>query len=164
MNKTERRHELQQNDLAAYLEQANKRIEPYSKQILVGILLVLAVLVAFSFYNSERDADSSLATMELIQNTNQPQQDSEALSELNASFNETSAGKLAKLYEGMALVSQGNQSIYTERKDAEEKLNAGIEVLTAVASNTDDDVCVVAQRLELVGVGLAILELVVGSD
>ena len=159
MNKTERRHELQQNDLAAYLEQANKRIEPYSKQILVGILLVLAVLVAFYFYNSERDADSSLATMELIQNTNQPQQDSEALSELNARFNETSAGKLAKLYEGMALVSQGNQSIYTERKDAEEKLNAGIEVLTAVASNTDDDL--LKSRAHL---GVALANVTLGNN
>ena len=138
MNKTERRHELQQNDLAAYLEQANKRIEPYSKQILVGILLVLAVGVAYSFYNSERDAESSMATLQLIQNTNVPQVDPDVLGEINTEYIETSAGKLAKLYEGMALVSKGNQDIYTEPENAKESLTQGIEVLSAAAANTDD--------------------------
>ena len=137
MNKTERRHELQQNDLAAYLEQANKRIEPYSKQILVGILLILAVGVAYSFYNSERDAESSMATLQLIQNTNVPQVDPDVLGDINTEYIETSAGKLAKLYEGMALVSKGNQDIYTEPENAKESLTQGIEVLSA-AANTDD--------------------------
>ena len=152
MNKTERRHELQQNDLAAYLDQANKRIEPYSKQILVGILLVLAVVVAYSFYNSERDAESSMATMELIQNTNVPSQDSEALGDINTNYIETSAGKLAKLYEGMALVSQGTQDIYQEREAAEDSLNEAIQVLTDAATNTDD--ALIKSRAHL-GVALA---------
>ena len=159
MNKTDRRHELQQNDLAAYLEQANKRIEPYSKQILVAILLVLAVLVAYSFYNSEIEADSSMATMELIQNTNVPSQDSAALSNINTEFIETSAGKLAKLYEGMALVSQGNQDIYTERELAVESLNSGIEVLTAAANNTDDDL--IKSRAHL---GVALANVTLGNN
>jgi len=159
MNKTERRHELQQNDLAAYLEQANKRIEPYSKQILVGILLLLAVVVAYSFYNSERNADSSLATMELIQNTNVPTQDTEALAQINETFIETSAGKLAKLYEGMALVSQGNQEIFTERELAIENLESGIEILTATASNTDDTL--IKSRAHL---GVALANVTLGNN
>ncbi len=159
MNKTERRHELQQNDLAAYLDQANKRVEPYSKQILVGILLLLTGGVTYSFYNSERDAESSLATMELIQNTNVPSQDSEALSEINANFVETSAGKLAKLYEGIALISQGNQDIYTEREAAVESLKSGIEVLTAAASNTDDPL--IKSRAHL---GVALANVTLGNN
>ena len=159
MNKTERRHELQQNDLAAYLDRANKRIEPYSKQILAGILLVLAVSVAYSFYNSERAAESSMATMELIQNTNVPSQDSEALSDINTNYVETSAGKLAKLYEGMALVSQGNQDIYTERAAAEESLEKGIQVLTDTASSTDD--ALIKSRAHL---GVALANVTLGNN
>ena len=159
MNKTERRHELQQNDLAAYLEQANKRIEPYSKQILVGILLLLAAIVAYSFYNSEQDAESSLATMELIQNTNVPSQDSAALGDINTKYIEPSAGKLAKLYEGMALVSQGNQEIYTDRDLAAESLNSGIEVLTAAANKTDDDL--IKSRAHL---GVALANVTLGNN
>ena len=159
MNKTERRHELQQNDLAVYLERANKRIEPYSKQILVGILLVLAVGVAYSFYNSERAAEASMATMELIQNTNVPSQDSEALSNINTNYIETSAGKLAKLYEGMALVSQGNQDIYTERAAAEESLEKGIQVLTDTANSTDDTL--IESRAHL---GVALANVTLGNN
>ncbi len=140
MNKTDRRHELQQNDLAAYLEQANKRIEPYSKQILVAILLVLAVLVAYSFYNSELEADSSMATMELIQNTNVPSQDSVVLDEINERYMETSAGKLAKLYEGIALISDGSRNIYDmdKREDAKTNLTDALAILETVAQNTTD--------------------------
>jgi len=159
MNKTERRHELQQNDLAAYLEQANKRIEPYSKQILVGILLLLAGGVAYSFYNSERNAAASLATMELIQNTNVSDVDTEALSEINIKFVETSAGKLAKLYEGMAFVSKGNRDIYTDRTQAEESLNEGILVLTDAAGSTNDTL--IKSRAYL---GVALANTILGNN
>ena len=159
MNKTERRHELQQNDLAAFMEQANKRIEPYSKQILVGILLLLAGGVAYSFVNSERNAEASLATMELIQNTNVPDVDTEALSEINIKFMETSAGKLAKLYEGMAFVSKGNLSIYTDRTQAEESLNEGILVLTDVAGSTNDTL--IKSRAYL---GVALANTILGNN
>ena len=113
MNKTERRHELQQNDLAAYLEKANTYIEPYSKPILGVVLVLMAAGVFWSFYSSEQSADSSFATRRLIQQTNVQNIDPENLDQLNTEFPETSAGKLAKLYQGLALISEGNQDIYT---------------------------------------------------
>ena len=70
MNKTDRRHELQQNELAAYLEKANTYIEPYSKPILGVVLVLMAFGVFWSFYSSEQNADSSFATQRLIQETN----------------------------------------------------------------------------------------------
>ena len=138
MNKTERRHDLQQNELAAYLDKANTAIEPYSKQILGGILFVLAAVVAWSFYASERNADSSEATFDLIQNTNVRDVLPETLGTINTDFPETSAGKLAKLYEGLALVAEGTQEIYADRELATTALEDGIAKLKAVGENSDE--------------------------
>ena len=161
MNKTDRRHELQQNDLAAYLEQANKRIEPYSKQILVAILLVLAAIVAYSFYNSELEADSSMATLELIQNTNVPSQDSVVLGDINERYIETSAGKLAKLYEGIALISDGSQNIYDPdaREEAKTDLTEAVALLETVTQNTTDTL--IKSRAYL---GIALAHTILGSN
>ena len=114
MNKTERRHELQQNELAAYLEKVNKQIEPYSKPILGVVLVVMAVGIGWSFYSSEQEADSSFATLELIKATSGQMIDPEDLDTVNSEFPETSAGKLAKLYQGLALVNEGNDLIYED--------------------------------------------------
>ncbi len=138
MNKTERRHELQQNELAAYLEKVNKQIEPYSKPILGVVLVVMAVGIGWSFYSSEQEADSSFATLELIKATSAQMIDPEDLDTGNSEFPETSAGKLAKLYQGLALVNEGNDLIYEDTESATETLKEGIEVLTSVAEGNND--------------------------
>ena len=138
MNKTERRHELQQNELAAYLEKVNKQIEPYSKPILGVVLVVMAVGIGWSFYSSEQEADSSFATLELIKATSAQMIDPEDLDTVNSEFPETSAGKLAKLYQGLALVNEGNDLIYEDTESATETLKEGIEVLTSVAEGNND--------------------------
>ena len=138
MNKTERRHELQQNELAAYLEKVNKQIEPYSKPILGVVLVVMAVGIGWSFYSSEQEADSSFATLELIKATSAQMIDPEDLDTVNSEFPETSAGKLAKLYQGLALVNEGNDLIYEDPESATETLNAGIKVLTNIAEGNSE--------------------------
>ena len=138
MNKTERRHELQQNELAAYLEKVNKQIEPYSKPILGVVLVVMAVGIGWSFYSSEQEADSSFATLELIKATSVQMIDPEDLDTVEFEFLKTSAGKLAKLYQGLALVNEGNDLIYEDTESATETLKEGIEVLTSVAEGNND--------------------------
>lgn len=138
MNKTERRHELQQNELAAYLEKVNKQIEPYSKPILGVVIVVMALGIGWSFYSSEQEADSSFATLELIKATSTQEIIPESLDTVNSEFPETSAGKLAKLYQGLALVNDGNNDIYELPDTAKETLNAGIEVLRSVAEGNND--------------------------
>ena len=138
MNKTERRHELQQNELAAYLEKVNKQIEPYSKPILGVVLVVMAVGIGWSFYSSEQEADSSFATLELIKATSAQMIDPEDLDTVNSELPDTSAGKLAKLYQGLALVNEGNDLIYEDTESATETLKEGIEVLTSVAEGNND--------------------------
>ena len=138
MNKTERRHELQQNELAAYLEKVNKQIEPYSKPILGVVIVVMALGIGWSFYSSEQEADSSFATLELIKATSTQEIIPESLDTVNSEFPETSAGKLAKLYQGLALVNDGNNDIYELPDTAKETLNAGIEVLGSVAEGNND--------------------------
>ena len=135
---TERRHELQQNELAAYLNKANAYIEPYSKQILAAVLVAFAIGIGFAFYSSEQEAGNSSATFELIQQTNVANVDPEALDQVSSAYPGTAAGELAKLYEGLAFVEQGTRDVYEQRELATESLNQGINVLTAVAAKSDE--------------------------
>ena len=135
---TERRHELQQNELAAYLNKANTYIEPYSKQILVGVVAVFVIGIGYAFYSSEQEAASSAATFQLIQRTNVENVDAEALDEISSAYPDTASGKLAKLYEGLAIVQDATRDIYLEREIATDSLNEGIRILTALASSSDD--------------------------
>ena len=116
----------------------NKQIEPYSKPILGVVLVVMAVGIGWSFYSSEQEADSSFATLELIKATSAQMIDPEDLDTVNSEFPETSAGKLAKLYQGLALVNEGNDLIYEDTESATETLKEGIEVLTSVAEGNND--------------------------
>jgi len=136
--KTERRHELQQNELAAYLNKANTYIEPYSKQILAAVIVLFAIGIGYAFYSSEQEAGNSSATFALLQQTNVAEVDPESLkAQVISKYPDTAAGELAKLYEGLALIQIGTRDLYEQPEIATESLNQGISVLTEFTASSD---------------------------
>jgi len=133
---SERRHQLEHNELAVWLFKVNKSIEPYSKQIAILVSLSIVALLAWSFLSSEEVAKRSDATLQLIQASGSG--DAVMLGQVAESYQGTSSGSWAKLYEGQALVSQGIQAIFTDRTGAEELLQQAEDVLlSAVNSSTE---------------------------
>ncbi|MDB4338899.1 tetratricopeptide repeat protein [Rubripirellula sp.] len=132
----ERRHELQQNDLAIWLAKINKTLEPYSKQISILVALLIVGFIAYGFLESEELAKRSDATLQLIQATNRS--DAEVLSTVSEDYSETKAGSWARLYQGQQYLSDGLEAIFTDRDNAEALLAEAQETLkSAVASSTE---------------------------
>ncbi|MGB0599101.1 MAG: tetratricopeptide repeat protein, partial [Rubripirellula sp.] len=115
--KTERRHELQQNDLAVYLNKINKSIEPHSRLIAVAVGVLFVAFIGYAFYSSQQTGNRSEATLELIEGAGK--QDAEVLARINDSFPSTIAGQWARLYQGQGYLVDGMRALYTDRKEAE---------------------------------------------
>ncbi|MEC7409790.1 MAG: tetratricopeptide repeat protein, partial [Planctomycetota bacterium] len=64
---SERRHQLEHNELAVWLGKVNKSIEPHSKPIAAVVAVVVVAGVAWSFLTTEELARRSDATLQLIQ-------------------------------------------------------------------------------------------------
>ena len=133
---SERRHQLEHNELAVWLFKVNKSIEPHSKKIAILVSVSIVALLAWSFFSSEEVAKRSDATLQLIQASGSG--DAVMLGQVAESYQGTASGDWAKLYEGQALVSQGIQTIFTDRTGAEELLQQAEDaLLSAVNSSTE---------------------------
>lgn len=132
----DRRHELQQNDLAIYLGKINRSIEPYSRiiAVLVGVVIVGAIGIAF--YNTQKSGDRSDATLQLIQAT--ASQDPEVLLSVGENYPDTAAASWARLYQGQQYLSQGIQALYANRMNAEELLSDAQGTLKNALAASDD--------------------------
>lgn len=133
---SERRHELQQNDLAIYLNKINHSIEPYSKIIAVVVGAVIIGGLVTVFYSSHQVAQRSDSTLQLIEAT--ASQDAEVLLGVSDEFPDTIAGAWARLYQGKQYLVQGIQALYTDREMAEQFLgDAQAAFKNAIASSDD---------------------------
>ena len=132
----DRRHELQQNDLAIYLDKINRSVEPYSRiiAVVVGVLIVGAI--GLGFYNTRRIGDRSDATLQLIQAT--ANQDAEVLETVYQNYPDTAAGAWARLYQGQRYLSQGIQSLYSNRTNATDLLEDAQRNLKNALASSDD--------------------------
>jgi predicted negative regulator of RcsB-dependent stress response len=137
--KSERRHELQENDLAAYLGRLNKTIEPYSRAIIVGVVALFVAVIAFGLYRSRMTESRSEATIRLIQATGGG--DPEGLAQVAEDYPNTTAATWARLYEGNRYMAQGLSSLYQDRAEAERLLDqAGTAYRQALAGKADERV------------------------
>jgi hypothetical protein len=133
---SERRHELQQNDLAIWLNKVNKSVEPYSKPIAIVLGVFLVGALVYLFYQSEQRAEQSEATLQLIQAA--AGQDAEVLMAVSDTYPDTEAGDWARLYQGQLLLSQGMQSLFNDRENAEVLLGDAQQALRAAISRSNE--------------------------
>ncbi len=132
----DRRHELQQNDLAVYLDKINRSVEPYSRIIAVAVGVLIVGAVGLGFYNTRRIGDRSDATLQLIQAT--ASQDAEVLESVYQNYPDTAAGAWARLYQGQRYLSQGIQSLYSNRTNATDLLEDAQRNLKNALASSDD--------------------------
>src|SRR6056297_2211108 len=113
---SERRHELQENVLAGYLGRFTKAVEPYSKVLIGGLIVVSVGLFALSFYSSTRTEARSDATMDLLQATGSG--DAEVFAQVAERYPETPAAAWARLYAADQWMASGMEQLYLDREEA----------------------------------------------
>jgi tetratricopeptide (TPR) repeat protein len=100
----------------------------------VGVAIVGGI--AFAFYRSEQTAERSESTLQLIQAVGT--QDAEVFLTVSDNFPNTAAGDWARLYQGQSYLSQGIQSLFNDRENAEELLSDAQQALRAAISGKKD--------------------------
>tara|TARA_R110002049_G_scaffold305056_2_gene501054 strand:- start:23184 stop:24107 length:924 start_codon:yes stop_codon:yes gene_type:complete len=133
---SDRRHELQENELAAHLARVNKAIEPYSKLIAVVVGAVVLGVIALALYQSKSSGDRSDATLALIDAS--MSEDPSDLSQIAATYPTTSAAAWAKLYEGNSLLTQAMQSLFVDRTAAEDSIREARAAYNSALASSDD--------------------------
>ncbi len=119
--KNERRHELQQNELADQLVKARTWIEPYVVPILVAVILVAVISGGYNFFKSRAVSQRSEATFDLLFSTiAQPggSEDAEAYNAVTTKFPETAAAEIAALSKADVYLANGVDAMFTDRDEA----------------------------------------------
>lgn len=118
---SERRHELQENELASVIDRVNAKIEPYSKPIAAVVALAFIGLLGWGFYSSLQAEHRSDATYQLIEGS--VRGDSETLATVAATYPKTPMAAWARLYQGSQKMGAGINALFTSRDESEELLN-----------------------------------------
>lgn len=135
---SERRHDLQENELAAVLGKVNKSIDPYSKPIAVAVALGFIGLIGWGFYSSGQAGRRSDATYQLIEAS--VGNDSETLATVAAQYSGTPAAAWSRLYQGSSKMGVGINALFTSRDEAEELLGEASAAFKEALKLSDDTI------------------------
>jgi hypothetical protein len=119
--KTQRRHELQTNDLAEKLSSWIAAIEPYSRAITGSVIIVAAAVLLVMFIARSRERTRTAAWNEFYAAT--AERDPGALSELAAKHAGTPTAAWALQMAGQMNLMQGASQLYQDRTSARSTLN-----------------------------------------
>ena len=140
MNK--RQEELDRNIVADNLFGAYKKIEPYSKLILAGVVAVAVLLVAIGLYTSGQYQNRSQATWELLMEN----------PEVTSRYPETAAASWSLLFRGNEDLAQGINQMYQDREAAETQLSQAKDLFNEAIVMSDDTIII---SRAYYGIGLA---------
>jgi tetratricopeptide (TPR) repeat protein len=133
---SERRHQLNENELAGVLDKLNHSIEPYSKPIALGVAAFFVAILGYGVYSSTRSDNRSDATLQLIDASITG--DTESLATIAAQYPNTSAAAWARLYQGGQQMGLGFSSLYTSRDEAETLLDDAVDAYKQAMELSND--------------------------
>ncbi|MBC8875210.1 MAG: hypothetical protein H8E44_37790 [Planctomycetes bacterium] len=128
--KTQRRHELQTNELADYLGKYLQQIQPYSRHITIGLGLVVVAIIAGVYYSNMRAARQGAGWSDYLAAFGS--EDSDALEEVAKLHGGTTAALWSLQSAGDIKLAMGTRQIFTDRDEAEESLKDAEEHFLAV--------------------------------
>lgn len=132
--KSERRHELQENELADWLETSIARVTPHLKTI-GGLALAIAVCVgAYAIWKNRAAGDQRAAWDSFYAAANGKDANEEMLRLADARPTDA-AGLWARLYVADASLADGVQNLFSNRTVAKPKLKEAVAAYGLVATN-----------------------------
>lgn len=134
--KAERRHELKHNELADWLTERVETVKPHATGVLLGIGVLVAIVLAISWYFSGENMAASRAWSQYFDAFN----DLEPQKRLQSLATEQSGSKAA--WWALAAVgdmnlAEGSSLLYTDRTDAQKRLDVAEQAYKQVEA-TDD--------------------------
>jgi predicted negative regulator of RcsB-dependent stress response len=140
--KSERRHELQHNELADWLAKTAKTIKPYQNMAMAAVALVLIVIVGYTLWSRESTAQTTQAWDELnvALETVQTTRNLEPLSKVIEDYPDTNVAYTAKAVLADLHLGTGCDRLFENKARAQEELNKAIASYEAVlkGSRTPD--------------------------
>jgi hypothetical protein len=128
--KTERRHELQTNELADYLGKHLQKVQPYYTHILVGIIAVVALSCLYVYTTRARTERRGRSWGEYFSAFSS--RDADALDEVAKLHEDTAAAIWAHQSAGDFQLATGAGQLYTDRDEAKKTLEQAIVHFEAV--------------------------------
>lgn len=133
--KTERRHELQTNDLADWLGKKLETIEPYGR-VIVGVIVGLMVLAGvYMYWSNQQEAQEQQVWNEFLASLN----DADALRDVVERHPDADATQWARLTLAELQLGDGVELMFTDRAAATEQLNRAVENFKLLREDASDE-------------------------
>jgi hypothetical protein len=134
--KSERRHELQQNELADWLGEKIEALRPYGTQIALGVTgAIVALLLGIWLFRGD-DSVAASSWSSYFSALNVQRERGQALEEV--SKNLASPGLWAKMSIADAAAQEGGRAMFTDRNEAKKQLDKAKAAYEAVESGARD--------------------------
>jgi tetratricopeptide (TPR) repeat protein len=128
--KTQRRHELQTNQLADRIGVYLQKVRPYQKQVLYGVLGVAVLGAAVLYLTSQQQAKAGVSWQEYFKAMVEQRPD--ALEEVARQQSGTTAALWARQAAGDMELATGASLLYRDRKEAQKSLKDAEKQFLAV--------------------------------
>lgn len=138
--KTERRHELQQNSLAAWIEQSVESIKPHATAITAAVVAVAAVVFVYYFFTSQRSSGQTQAWNQYLAAVDEPGFD--RLAEIGEQYPNDRVGMCAMLLAADRQLQSGVNALFGDRTAAGQDLGMALDNYTHVAEKGGDPLLV----------------------
>ncbi|MEO1616522.1 MAG: tetratricopeptide repeat protein, partial [Planctomycetota bacterium] len=138
----DRQAELETNIVADSLGAFFKKIEPYSKLVLAGVVGVIVLLIAYGLYSSNETAKQSDATLQLLMDD----------PEVAEKYPNTVAAAWSQLFQANSDLANGVNALYQNRDEAESLLTQASEQFESALATSD---AVLIQSRANYGIGMA---------
>ena len=134
--KADHRHELQTNDLAAWLENAVEKTKPYARAI-VGVCVAVAIIIAVYAYVGALERRGTTAAAEQLISAIQFGSPAE-LQALVDQHRGTQPAALAQLLLAERLLDQGTDALYNDKSAGKENLLKASDAFQSAEQNVRD--------------------------
>jgi hypothetical protein len=136
--KADRRHELQQNELADWLGEKIDALKPYATQITVGVAALLLLIVAGSWWLSGEDKLAARNWSDYVTALNLPRDSDKALEKLALDKPGSTTALWAKMSLADASAGLGGRAMFTDRTEAQKQLTKAEAAYKEVAAAAQD--------------------------
>ncbi|HTM55971.1 MAG TPA: tetratricopeptide repeat protein [Pirellulales bacterium] len=135
--KTERRHELQTNVLADSLARWGEKARPYSRAALAGLIAIVAVLFAWSYYSAQASRHEANGWNEYFEAMNE-RDPRERLGQIVERYPGTSVGQISRVVLADIELDDGTNRLFSDKAAAKDELRRVIDAYQAVLFESDE--------------------------
>jgi predicted negative regulator of RcsB-dependent stress response len=124
--KSERRHELQHNELATWLATTSEAIKPYQNIILAAVVAVFVAVLAYTLWSRDAASRTSQAWDEL--NVVVHSGDAAKLAKITEDYPNTSVGRTAAIMAADNHLREGCERLFVNKATAQQELGKAIDL------------------------------------